>query len=364
MEKKPNLYIFIHGIGSNESTWENFIEVFTDDMDFNVEKENIQLFTEGKDVYTFFNYDSPIVNPFLENFTLSKWTKRKKKGEINPGDIKISTHANSLHSFINEKINNYSKINIIAHSMGGLITLIYLLKLISNSKQTILSKINKTILLASPICGSEDSDDIKKFFDNKISGEVFTYAVKELSSKNSQTIAGLNQKIYKYKSELKKLDILYIYGTSDSRIAADSRTVAESFCKEVKDVQLNHTKIKDPNTINDPQYTFIKSFFASSYKSFLSKKERSIKLLEEFWLEKEKNNQNKVPFIILESDYVSTLFSNGIFITTLTYNIKMMKEGKFEVSHGYRPYDKKVKETIEEDDFYKNPHTNDIILII
>jgi len=60
----------------------------------------------------------------------------------------INEIADDLNKFINEKISDGTKINIIAHSMGGLVTKAYLYKYGSNQN------IEKFIMVGTPNLGS------------------------------------------------------------------------------------------------------------------------------------------------------------------------------------------------------------------
>jgi len=244
--------------------------------------------------------------------------------------------------------------------MGGLITLDYIFKLINKNNLKMIKKLKKIILFATPITGSDDADDIKDYFDNKLSKNVFSYAVKELS-KESQTIIGMKTKLKKYKSNLKKMDILFLYGSTDARIATDSQQVAETFCTNVKTTQCDHTTIKEPNNSESDTYVYVKNFInkntEKSVPVSISEYDKSIEKLEKKWNEFKLANPEYMSFIILESHYVNTIYANSTFISYLKYKIRMMEDGVVNINHKYLPFDKIVKDPIEDDEFYKNHAT-------
>ncbi|MCK5293317.1 MAG: alpha/beta hydrolase, partial [Arcobacteraceae bacterium] len=158
---QKNLYLFIHGIGSDQSTWNQYISILKDDHDINIRDTYFEESDEEiENYYTFFNYDSPIIDkkPFFS------WGNKKKTGTKKAGDLTVSSHSDALLSFIEHEENKYNNIYILAHSMGGLITLDCIFKLINTNKPKLIKKLKKVIFFATPIAGSDDADDIKKYF--------------------------------------------------------------------------------------------------------------------------------------------------------------------------------------------------------
>lgn len=347
---QKNLYLFIHGIGSDQSTWNPYISILKDDHDINIKDTYFEESDEEiQNYYNFFNYNSPIINK-KTNFL---WLRRKSTGSKQAGELTVSNHSDALLSFIEHEENKYNNIYILAHSMGGLITLDCIFNLINKNKSKLIKKIKKVIFFATPITGSDDSDDIKKYFD----GKYFSHAVKELAT-DSKTIVSVKKKLNKYKSNLKKMDILFLYGSTDARIGVESRNVAEAFCKEVKTIQCNHTDIKEPKNSDSESYSYVMSFInkkvENSAPKLMNEYEKSISKLEKKWYQFKSVNPDYMSFIILESHYINTIYANATFISYLKYKIRMMEDGEVKINHKYLPFDKVVEKIIIDDEFYKN----------
>lgn len=351
---QKNLFIFIHGIGSSHETWNQYLRLLKDDDDFSIEDEKLNGVKDTtSNYYTFFNYDSPIVNKRI----FFPKIRAKLAGEVEPGNLSIISHSDALVTFIQNKADDYDNIIIFAHSMGGLISLSLLFSLIRQNNTKVLKKIKKTIFFATPLAGSDNSADIKNFFDNKITKNLFSYAVEELSPE-SHTIVNTQERLKKYKNHLRKMDILYLYGSTDGRIESESKKLAETFFTKTDSFQLNHTEIKEPKNETSPVYRSVKNFInkklEEEHLNELNDYDKSIKKLENHWHDTKKTDTNHSSFIILESHYTNTIYTNNTFIAYLKYKFKMMEDGIIKFDHNYMPFDKIVKQNIEEDEFYNN----------
>lgn len=340
-QKKCVLTIFIHGIGSNKSSWNNLIKVCDDDVSIEFKNKDLaQLTNSHQEHYLLYEYDSPIVN--YTWFNPIKKYRQKKSGTLESGDKNIKEHAKDFLTEINLNEKDYSNINIVAHSMGGLITLELLFLLFENSENNLLNKINKVLFYASPFAGSEDSEDIKKFFDNKLTDNIFSYAVKELSP-NSPTITHLYQGLKKYNQELKKLKSIYVYASLDSRILDESKEAAKSFSK-IEYIPCGHSEIKEPKTINDSSYKIFKKFIFNEIETekqiiqnenlektataklkeyrntLLTKKEKKTELEQKFL---SKN------YIVSKRDGTTTILKNGCVILSAELTIEIIEDGNF-----------------------------------
>ena len=359
-----SLLFFIHGIGSNKDTWNSLTNCLIDDHSITLKEHK---FVEHNKTCDFFykldEYESPIINNTITvynpctwfNIRICKWGRQKDKGEIDAGELLTKGHADSLISKLNLLHSSYENIYLIGHSMGGLVILESLFKLFPSPENIVLSKIKKVVLIASPIAGSEDSDDIKKFFDNKLTEHIFSQAVKELSPE-SQTIISIQQGIREYSDKLKDLNCLFINGKTDSRILQESVEFAESFC-EIEHFSENHTSIKDPKNVEDPKY---KTFYNFIFLSPNSVYQQSINGVKSIWYTHKAKNKNHASHIVLASDYTHTIYANGSYIAHHKYKFQMMEDGIFDkFYHKIIPFDKTIKydsqnNSIKDDDYYKN----------
>lgn len=315
MDKK--LFLLIHGIGSDKGTWNKLIQTLENDTLIDIASSSLRNIQNNEFYYDCFEYDSPIYS-WTEKFKLNKF-----RGKKYAGNLSIKTHANTLKGDIESYIDDYSEIFIISHSMGGLITLELLFDCFSNN-DPLLEKITKIIMLASPLAGSDNSDDIKNFLETKaLTKKIFSYAVMELAPK-SDTIINLHQKIAKYIDQLKELDILFYYASLDNRIIEESKQIANAFA-DVKTSEDDHTTIKEPTNSQDPKYKnitkFLKNTKSDNFDSY-SKKQASIQKLEKEWHDNKKNNASgQFSHIIQESHYTHTIYSDGIYICNLKYKL-------------------------------------------
>lgn len=152
-KQKKNLILFIHGLTGDKLTWTN-------------EKGQTfpqLLFTNGtlKKSYdiAFFDYYSKIFNP-VRLKSLGKLFNKitgTKTGQIEL-NLNVENISDVLVTELEVHCNNYNKIVVIAHSMGGLIAKCTTLKLVTK-RSTI--KINKLISLAVPHNGSSIATIVK-----------------------------------------------------------------------------------------------------------------------------------------------------------------------------------------------------------
>lgn len=113
------LTIFIHGIGSDTNVWSNFIDVIKqDEIEIEKYQENVTSIEAETNYYFLYGYDSKISRvPGWD------WIKEKKSGSKSPGKIPIKDHSKTFTDFIKRNSVNFDEINIVAHSMGGLISI-------------------------------------------------------------------------------------------------------------------------------------------------------------------------------------------------------------------------------------------------
>jgi len=248
------LTIFIHGINSDKKIWSTFIEVLTDD----IKTCSVKQYTPGttkvsEDIpyYYLHYYKSKIV----EN-SLKGWIKENITGTKRSGSIPINSHAKTLKTLFLSNSEKFNSINIVAHSLGGIITMKTLLML--ENETEIIEKIGKIILYGVPLNGSDDPNKLKKILGKRIP----TAILKELAP-NSLTLTGLRQRIEEnYKFLKNNFNILYIKGDGDSRI----REVEDEYIKkfgESQSIQGGHSEIIKPENSSSPSFTLFKSFIYS-----------------------------------------------------------------------------------------------------
>ncbi|MFW2609571.1 hypothetical protein [Aliarcobacter butzleri] len=260
-----SISIFIHGIGSDKKVWKNFLKRKKEDNETKKYNEYILNNTtiENEQYYYFlYEYKS---KKFSSIFG-SSWIKTKFIGISDPGDITIDSHSETLRYFLKDEIiPNFDNIYIVAHSMGGILTVNALLKFIENGEKNCLKKISSCILYGSPLKGSDDPSYLESIFNNKISSNI----LKELKP-HSTTINNLLTNLDKNSSFLKKeLDIFFINGDADPRII----DIDEKFINKFgifKQIAGGHSEIVTPKNISDVSFT--------SYKNILLNKEKELKI--------------------------------------------------------------------------------------
>lgn len=251
------LTIFIHGIGSSNDTWDTFLKTLKADEELNNTTEykpNITKVEKTNRYYFLYEYKSqitgfPIFNDFI-NFCVESI-----RGEKIKGNVSINDHMDSLKSFLENHSNLFSEINIISHSMGGIITMKLLCEVIVDNNIGLKEKIGKILLLASPLSGSNEPEKLNKILGEKIS----TNVLDELKPK-STTILGLTKSIELHQEELKKVfNILYILANADSRIIGVDKNYLNKFCFH-QTVQGGHSDIINPESLSSLSFIIIKNF--------------------------------------------------------------------------------------------------------
>lgn len=303
--------IFLHGIGSSSDTWSNFINVLQSDSDTSEIEEytpNSTGLRESGAYYYLYDYESKIIgNGNIVSKLKESWT-----GTKDSGNISIDRHVDSLKSFISLNFEEFSEINIVAHSLGGVLAMKLLLKIRKISEIT--NKLDSIMLYGVPLKGSNDPNELKKALGKNIPTKI----LQELSPK-SITITSLNQLIERKIGYLKSsYRILYIKGNADSRIVE----VDDAYLKKIGNVESikgGHSKIINPENINDDSFIHFKRFicehkkklkkirFKASFSAFL----QSVDILE-----KSHPNKDKV---VLDDIYVYPKMESY-------YNLKLSKK--------------------------------------
>lgn len=343
------LYIFIHGVGSSKKAWDQYLKIFLNDDTSIKEVAMFDPLLKNQKCYHCYEYEAPSFTNPLKNNQLYKKYLNWKKGQKHPSETTIPQHADVFKTYLDSK-KKFDKIYILAHSMGGLIALQTYVKLNTT--------VDKLVLFATPIAGSGDADDIKKFFNEKffIRRTLFSYIVRELST-NSNTLTTLQRDIIANAESLLSKDIMFLYPKDDSRIVPASKDFANSFCGDVGSYDGDHSSIKEPNTINDISYILVKEFLnrsESGDNSTLSKDDKSIVKIKSHWSKGSEVTKKEWPFVVTNSNHVTTIYENNISIDYIRYSLEMMQDGIVKFEHGFRPFDKHVEEDIEKDAIFLN----------
>ena len=246
------LVIFIHGIGSNNEVWNSFLQtkrIDSDTKNFIEYQKNITNLEKGKSYYYLYEYKSKKLNTnFIKKFYLEKI-----RGIKTADALSMKEHKNSFISFIENISPNFSSIDIIAHSMGGIIVLHSILEFIE-SNNLVKNKMSNFLLYGSPLKGSNDPEYLENIISSKNTSEI----LKELKP-NSLTITSLLQLIEKHKTELKnKHKVTFIAGDSDSRIIEISKEFIEEFAT-FRQISGGHSEIISPKNLADETFLIYKT---------------------------------------------------------------------------------------------------------
>ena len=247
------IVIFIHGIGSNNEVWDNFISIKksdSDTKDFVEYKLNISKPTKEKSYYYLYEYKSKKVKT---NF-FTKFISERIMGNKSSDILSIENHKNSLISFIETISNDFTTINIIAHSMGGIIAFQSIFEFIE-SNHNIKNKMSKCLFYGTPLKGSNDPEYLEKIISSGNTSNI----LKELKP-DSPTITSLLQNIEKYKHVLKQdFNIIYISGNADSRIIEITKKYVEEFGL-YRQISGGHSEIVTPSNLTDQSFSIYKEF--------------------------------------------------------------------------------------------------------
>lgn len=270
----PTLTIFLHGIGSSSDTWSDFVNVLKSDKDTNSTLQyipNSTIVNEDANYYYLYDYKSKILGM---GKIVNKVRESISGNKVN-GNITLDNHVKSLKSFISINAKSFSSINIVAHSMGGIVAMKLLLNLKGDVKLS--GKIQRVILYGVPLKGSNEPNELKKILGKNIP----TNILKELSPE-SITITSLNQGIEQEKEYLRNcFEILYIKGDSDNRIVEIEDDYFEKI-GGIENVQGGHSEIVNPGNINSQSFILFKSFFFETRKNVV-KVEENLKKSVDFY---------------------------------------------------------------------------------
>lgn len=142
-DKKRKLVLFIHGWSGSDDyrTWGNFLTLFENDPQL-----------QRNYIYKTYKYKAPKIS-----FDFFK----KLIGKKTPNIFEL---AEGLRTTIDYNYDDYDKITLCCHSLGGLVAMRYLILL---RKECVSHKIDRLIMFATPIQGS-DLANVGKFLSGQI----------------------------------------------------------------------------------------------------------------------------------------------------------------------------------------------------
>lgn len=241
-DKKKKCIVFIHGIGSNsEKTWKP-----TDQIIKTKDYQNID--------FKHFDYESDKIS-FTELATdvlIKLWGDSDESKEL---FNKITSISKEFKSYIDREIKpHYASFEIVAHSMGGLISTRYLLDEMKN-RNTL--KINKILYICTPFIGS--------YFANI--SKTLRIGASEAKAMNTDSpfLRELASDSEKYSFD-SKIQYNYYFGTDD-KIILDYRDIVSSDVQHT--LPGNHnTILQYPHIVNN--FQFIEDFlFEKKYDTLI-----------------------------------------------------------------------------------------------
>src|SRR3989339_748873 len=254
------LIVFIHGIGSSSKAWNQFINVLktdTDTQDFQEYHPNNNKVKNDKIYFYLYQYESNKFNRFLPY----KWLYKKMTGKIHNSDLSLDALSDAFKGELINLSGNFEKLHIVAHSMGGVMTMSILTQLFKedNSDTNLTNKLNKILLYGSPLKGSDEPKTIQNILTRKFPSQTLL----DLKT-NSNIIRRLSEKISNHSTALKsKFQIKYIAGY-DSRIIPLTEEYVNNF-GSFKQINGGHSKIIQPKTSSDSSFGNFKKFISTPF---------------------------------------------------------------------------------------------------
>lgn len=237
-EKKDSIILFVHGLNGGLETW-----------NFNKEITFPKLLSADEDISTVFDVAC------FNYFTKFTQTYAKSKGilaRIFAGKNKIEKNlptdeiAELLYTEVRVTLSDYSRVIIIAHSMGGLISKNFILKNIDNEEQ---SKIIGFISLAVPHSGAKLAS---------ISSMVSSNAQLVDLALLSEATDTLNRC---WLNCTKRLPVTrYVYGSHDTVVDKKSALPMDSERKNSIAVNEGHSSICKPENNTATVFVAVKQF--------------------------------------------------------------------------------------------------------
>lgn len=314
------LTIFIHGLGSDSSRWSN---ILNDLKQLSDDKENKQGLSEykignnihdDKNYYYLYDYTSQFVlnqNRFIKFF--KSFLGEKDHSEIGIDEL-VSVFATTFAGLKDK----FKKINIVGHSLGGVI----LLKFILNSKSTT-NKINKIFYLASPFLGSDDPNKVIKLLNNKINKNIFNYQITRIMEQlktSSPFMDSLETSIRNNKGYLNSGSSIYYAGINDDRIQDCTKLLKDNVENWiVKDVECDHSNIIESNN---------KDFLFAIYEVLYGENSFGLELANNFNdIHKKNESSNFLDYFeVCPPQNMDTGYCEKIVIQSTKHELKFIEE--------------------------------------
>lgn len=220
---REHVIIFIHGLGGrSKKTWGKMLSVFGSDPNF---------FRCSLDCY---QYPTRLINlPYLSP---------------PPGLPEI---AEGLKTFIEDRYQDFAQIDLVAHSMGGIIVRQFI---VDQQNKGWTTRINKVAMIAVPNSGSSLASVAKKIS--------WRHRQLKALSKNAVQLSSLQQSWRALDIE-SKVSVRYLVGGSDRCVPRKSACIEPGTSPSML-INAGHRDIVVPKNIDDERYTVLATFLQST----------------------------------------------------------------------------------------------------
>lgn len=239
-----NLVIFIHGFTGSKDTWLKIDDTPKPLISFLLEDDYLC----KKFHYAIYEYSTSIRS---NGSRLTRLIKEYLSGQESKRSLSIKDVANNLKTQIGDRFNNYKRIIIIGHSMGGLVGKQVINEILNENKK---SKIELFITLATPHLGESLASTANLFFQNP----------------QIEDLQLLSTSIYSLTdSWIKKINLpkrVYFTAQYDDVVKVGSAGL-ESNHVTTKDTFSSHSSIINPSNASDDVVVSLKKVLIDFFKS-------------------------------------------------------------------------------------------------
>jgi hypothetical protein len=210
------LLLFVHGLGGDQTTWGQFPELLTSDAALS---KNIDI--------AFYGYPTRRIR--------LPWSKQSNR---------IQDLGRAVRTEFGARFHSYSKVIIIAHSLGGLIAQKYL---IEELKEGLPLKVAGLLLFAVPSAGAKIAT-----WGDRISFRHFH--LRQLR-KHSETLESINGDWRALNCDT-KVNVVWVYGGQDSIV----QQIPNPNCKIEFIADEDHQSIVKPKSDNSTSFLIVRNF--------------------------------------------------------------------------------------------------------
>ncbi|WP_277591804.1 ABC-three component system protein [Pseudomonas chlororaphis] len=230
-DSKPNAVIFVHGLKGGQETWS-----FDENISFPKMLATDPQLSDRFDVGCF-NY----FTTFTTSYGISKSIFSRLFGSIKKvrKNLPITEIAQLLRTEFEVNLNDYEKIIIVAHSMGGLVSKACILSHLEETQNTL---VKGFISLAVPHSGAKIAD-IGSFISSNIQLENLNVLSDAIYQFSREWVSATNPPPTKY-----------IYGAHDLFVEKKSALAIESQKKDSIAVDEDHFSICKPKSQSETVY--------------------------------------------------------------------------------------------------------------